>query len=61
MNLLQVFRDAAAPVAKYRIINIYAGFQNCYGDLPWRVTLGGEYVRSFRTRAAAREYIKGQA
>lgn len=43
---------------KYRIINIYAGFQNCYGDLAWRVTLGGEYVRSFRTRANAREYVK---
>jgi len=46
---------------KYRIINIYSGFQNVYGDLPWRVMLGGEYVRSFRTRAAARDYVKGQA
>ena len=46
---------------KYRIINIYAGFQNCYGDMAWRVFHGTDFLGSFRTRAAAREFIKGQA
>ena len=43
---------------KFRIINIYAGFQNCYGDLPWRVMRGHDYLGSFRTREAAREFVK---
>jgi hypothetical protein len=43
---------------KYKIINIYAGFQNCYGDLAWRVYSGTKYIYSFRTRAAARAYVK---
>jgi hypothetical protein len=43
---------------KYKIINIYAGFQNCCGDLPWRVFHGTDYLRSFCTRATARAYVK---
>jgi hypothetical protein len=43
---------------KYKIINIYAGFQNCYGDLAWRVYAEGKCIYSFRTRATARAYVK---
>lgn len=43
---------------KYKIINIYANFQNCYGDLAWRVFYGTEYLKSFRSRANARAYVR---
>jgi len=43
---------------KYKIINIYAGFQNPYRDLAWRVWLGGDYIGAFKTRANARAFIK---
>lgn len=43
---------------KYKIINILNGFQNAFGDLPWQVHCNGRYVQSFRTRHAAREYVK---
>lgn len=41
-----------------KIINIYSGFQNCYGDLPWRVMRGNDFIKSFKTRANARAFIK---
>jgi hypothetical protein len=43
---------------KYKIINIYAGFPEITGDTPWRVYCGTKYIYSFRTRAAARAYVK---
>jgi hypothetical protein len=43
---------------KYKIINIYAGFHNCYGDLPWRVMKGNDFIKAFKTRANARQFIK---
>jgi len=43
---------------KLKIINIYAGFQNCYGDLAWRVMRGNDFIKAFRTRANARAFIK---
>lgn len=42
----------------YKIINIYAGFQNIYGCNAWRVYRGDNYICSFRTRANAREFVK---
>jgi hypothetical protein len=52
------FQFHLGAIMKYKIINIYAGFQNCYGDLAWRVYSGSKYIYSFRTRANAREYVK---
>lgn len=43
---------------KYKIINILDGFQNAYVDLAWRVYCDSKYIYAFRTRAAAREYVK---
>lgn len=42
----------------FKIINIYSIFQNPYNDWPWRVMRGTDFIKSFRTRADARAFIK---
>ena len=42
---------------KFKIVNLYAGFQNSYTAMPWALFIDGKLSGTFRRRAYARAYV----